>query len=191
MSDDSGAASSDISELLAQTLAESQRLGFLGSRPVAQVVAHARYFVEALTAAGVPAHDVSILDLGAGGGLPGLVIAHDLPGAQVTLLDRRQTRTDFLARAVRRLQWNDRVVVLTQDAARPAGHQSASFDVAVARGFGPPALTLGIATRWVRSGGHIAISEPPHGDRWAATDLAPLEVERCISPAQVALFRRR
>ncbi len=182
--------SPSVDPLLLRSLEEAQRLGFLGSRPIDQVVEHARYFVDALGVAGGFA-DGSVLDLGAGGGVPGLVIAHDVPGAHLTLLDRRATRTDFLARAVHRLRWNERVDVLTQDAARPSPMQRASFDAVVARGFGPPSMTLELARLWVRAGGLIIVSEPPTGDRWAAVDLDRIGVDRVPSERQVAVFVAR
>ena len=182
---------------LVEVLRESQRLGFLGSRPIEEVVAHARHFVEAVTPLLI-ADDAQILDLGAGGGVPGLVIANDLPRCRVTMVDRRRTRTDFLDRVVRRLEWTGRVDVLTQDAARLAPGQGESRDAVVARGFGPPQTTLRIAVRWVKPGGVIVISEPPVEvtsrdhvtDRWSEVDLVALGVSRCPSAHQVAVFRR-
>ena len=38
------------------------------------------------------------------GGLPGLVIAHDRPDVHVTLIDRREKRTDLLQRQATRLR---------------------------------------------------------------------------------------
>jgi 16S rRNA (guanine527-N7)-methyltransferase len=162
-------------ELLA-VLEDAQRLGILGPRPITEVVDHARGFVRALESFGVV---TTVLDLGSGGGVPGLVIAHDLPDAKVTLLDRRAKRTDLLERVVRRLQWRDRVSVVCDDATTygPAH----SFGAVVARGFGPPDLTLTLAERLVRPGGPIVISEPPGGDRWDAELLGRLRLRRLPS----------
>ena len=164
-------------ELIA-ALEDAQRLGFLGARPIADVIAHARGFVRALTD-----HDEirTVLDLGAGGGVPGLVIAHDLPHLHVTLLDRRAKRTDFLERVVRRLGWTDRCSVICTDVARFTPPDR--FDAVVARGFGPPEFTLSVAARQVRLGGPMVISEPPGADRWDPALLAELGVRR--SPAGV------
>ena len=77
-------------EQLLEALGASQRLGFLGDRSIDEVIAHARYFVDALV-------DVtgSIADIGAGGGVPGLVVAMDRPDLHITMVDRRTKRTTF------------------------------------------------------------------------------------------------
>jgi 16S rRNA (guanine527-N7)-methyltransferase len=183
-------------DALVAVLTDAQRLGFLGARPIPEVIEHARGFVRALEIA-PPVR--SVLDLGSGGGIPGLVIAHDRPDLRVTLVDRRAKRTDFLERAVRRLGWQDRVDVITADA---SGLADDVTDGIVARGFGPPAETLRLAARLVRHGGPIVISEPPQDDpsedRWDVARLERLGLERLPAPVprtalegRVALFVRR
>lgn len=165
---------------LVTALSDAQQLGFLGARPIPEVVDHARGFVRALEAHG-PIE--TVLDLGAGGGVPGLVIAHDRPDLHVTLLDRRAKRTDFLERVVRRLGWSDRIAVVCADveAFRPDNR----FDAVTARGFGPPGVTLSAATRFVRVGGPMVISEPPGVDRWDDALLTRLGVRRVSDPRPV------
>jgi 16S rRNA (guanine527-N7)-methyltransferase len=170
---------------LVDALASSQRLGMLGARPVTEVVEHAGAFVTALV-------DVagSVVDLGAGGGVPGLVIAIARPDLRLVLVDRRATRTDHLCRLVRRLGLDDRVEVRTADATTLAGLDA---DAAVARGFGPPATTLGVASAVVRPGGTIVVSEPPTGRavRWPPELLRSCGVRALVSPdPRVAVFRR-
>ena len=145
-------------ERLVEVLQRAQSEGSLGSWPISEVVAHAREFVAALP------HDArTVLDLGSGAGVPGLVIALDLPQAHVTLVDRRDKRVDALQRAVARLGWSERVIALSADAAElaqdPAWH--GSQDAVVARGFGPPEITLTLAAKLTRIGGVVVISEPP------------------------------
>ena len=173
---------------LIEALASSQRLGMLGDRPIPEVIEHARAFVTALA----DVHGV-VVDLGAGGGVPGLVIAHDRPDLRLVLIDRRSTRTDHLRRLVARLGWGDRVEVVAADAAAVVG-RLAPADAAVARGFGPPLTTLAAATRLVIAGGLLVVSEPPVPDptRWPAADVTAAGWSRIPSPdPRVATFRRR
>jgi len=180
-------------EALLAVLTESQDLGFLGERPVADVVDHARSFVAPLAELAAGSR---IIDLGAGGGVPGLVIAHDRPDLDVHLLDRRTKRTDFLERVVRRLGWTDHVSVIPRDVQAYISDAPPAFAAAVARGFGPPDVTLRTATQLVAHGGLIVISEPPRSDRWAPALLARIGVDRVNGPdgtspaSPVAVFRR-
>jgi 16S rRNA (guanine527-N7)-methyltransferase len=151
--------------MLTAVLQRAQAQGVLGARPIAEVLAHARGFVAAL-----PDDAVSVVDLGSGAGIPGLVIALDRPTMRVTLVDRRASRVDTLQRAIIALGWAERVVAVESDAqvmSRDPAFQG-TFDVVVARGFADPTTTLPIAARLARSGGWGSISEPPpdYGSRW-------------------------
>jgi 16S rRNA (guanine527-N7)-methyltransferase len=158
-----------VSDDVVNVLRESQRLGFLGERAIDEVVAHARSFVDAL-----PVETRTVVDLGAGGGVPGFVVAHDRPDLHITLVDRRAKRTDFLSRMVRRLGWADRVTVVEADVEDVIERSPATFDVAIARGFGPPVITIEYAAKLVIPTGRVIISEPPQGDRWDSSQLADL-----------------
>jgi len=168
-----------------EVLRESQRLGFLGARPVEQAAEHAAAFAAALG----PPPGARLIDLGSGGGLPGLVVAELLPQCSIVLVDRRQKRTDFLHRAVRRLAF-DHVEVRAADVATVASGVEAGtehpFDGVTARGFGPPEMTLRLARRLIAEVGTIVISEPPTGERWdqGLLDELALESER-IGPVRV------
>jgi 16S rRNA (guanine527-N7)-methyltransferase len=187
MTDADGMSSSTA---LIETLRDAQRFGFFGGRPIEEAVAHAGQYVAAIGPVGPTAR---LLDLGSGGGLPGLVIAEALPMASIVLLDRRQKRTDFLERAVRRLGW-DHVEVWCGDAERVvrriADGTVRPFDVVTARGFGPPQITLRTAVACVAPDGVIIISEPPEGDRWDPRWLDELGVHLERRGA-VARFERR
>lgn len=162
---------------LIETLREAQRFGFFGAGDVEAAIEHSRSFVAAI---GPLPPGARILDLGSGGGLPGFVIADAFPEVAVVLLDRRQKRTDFLERAVRRLDWAH-VTVRTADVRVIVDEASSGaierFDVVTARGFGPPAFTLRSASALCRRDGRIIVSEPPFGDRWDAGLLAELGLE--------------
>jgi len=160
----------DAEQRLSRLLERAQSEGALGAWPITDVVAHARDFVAAL-----PLEAVKVLDLGSGAGVPGLVIALDRPLARLTLVDRRAKRVDALRRAITAMDWTSRVQAVEADADSLATQPvwAGSQDAVVARGFGPPDLTLEIAARLARPGGWIIISEPPadQPSRWDPTLL--------------------
>ena len=85
-------------------LAEARAAGFLGPGPLEPQIRHAQGFAAVarrLAAAGrVPPR---LVDLGSGGGLPGLVVAERLARAHLALLEANGRRAAFLRRAVERL----------------------------------------------------------------------------------------
>jgi 16S rRNA (guanine527-N7)-methyltransferase len=171
-------------ERLLDVLAEAEGLGLVGGDSLAEHVAHARRFASAVAGAD------TVLDLGSGGGLPGLVLAWDQPELAVVLLDASSKRGDFLRRAVGRLGlvervhvWCGRAEVLGRDAGR-RGSQAA----VVARSFGPPGRTAECASPFLRVGGRLVVSEPPSaGDRWPAAGLARLGLRSVSEPSPVGL----
>jgi 16S rRNA (guanine527-N7)-methyltransferase len=61
-----------------------------------------------------------------------------------------------------------------EDAGRVENLRS-SFDLVVARSFGPPAVTAECGAPFLRLGGHLIVAEPPEGQpRWPAAGLAEL-----------------
>jgi 16S rRNA (guanine527-N7)-methyltransferase len=142
---------------------------------VARHVEHGRALLAGLPESG------RVLDLGSGGGLPGLVFATHRTALDLTLLEARQRACRFLREAVAELARPGVTVVeaRAEEAARQAGLRGA-FDAVVARSFGPPAVTAECAVGFLRDGGRLVVSEPPDGDgsdtaaRWPAAGLEEL-----------------
>jgi 16S rRNA (guanine527-N7)-methyltransferase len=165
----------DAPEALIDELERGQRLGFLGPGPVVTHIDHARGF-----AAGLDDPPGRFLDLGSGGGVPGLVLALDWPDVDAVLLDAGERRCAFLREAVERLGLDGRVDVVRQRA-EEAGRLATlrgDFDLVVARSFGPPAVTAECAAPFLRVGGRLIVSEPPaeadRSGRWPVDGLAQL-----------------
>ena len=111
-----------------------------------------------------------VLDLGSGGGLPGLVIATARPDLDLTLLDTRQRACRFLREAIAELGLLRVGVVearAEEAARRPALRET--FDAIVSRSFGPPAVTAECAVGFLRPGGGLVVSEPPEEDAGTGT----------------------
>lgn len=118
----------------------------------------------------------SALDLGSGGGLPGLVLARLRPELRWVLLDSQERRVDFLREAIELLGLSGRVTAWrarAEEAGRAPEHRE-TYDLVTARSFGPPAVTAECGSAFVRVGGRLVVSEPPNSadtDRWPATPL--------------------
>jgi 16S rRNA (guanine527-N7)-methyltransferase len=164
----------EIEARLRRVLERARTLGFLGPGPVEPHIAHARGFA---AASGLTAPD-SIVDLGSGGGVPGLVLAIMWPAATMLLVEANQRRSRHLVEAVAELELGDRVSVVTERGEGVAHDPQfrENFELAVARGFAEPAVTAEIAAGLVRVGGQLVVSEPPDArpERWPAAGLAEL-----------------
>jgi 16S rRNA (guanine527-N7)-methyltransferase len=173
---------------LGDVLLDARRAGFLGPWPIEPHLEHAAGFVDLArrqavrSGAGAPL----ILDLGSGGGLPGLVIAMRWPATTLVLLDANERRAEFLQRAVRRCGLGERVTVVHQRAevgGRDPEYRG-TFDGVVVRSFGAPAVVAECGAPFLRQGGWLIVSEPPgasdengHRDRWPADGVAQVGLE--------------
>jgi len=163
-----------MGDALDAVLERSRALGFLGPGAAREQRRHAEAFLGVL-----PVEPAVAVDLGSGGGVPGLVLAAALPRTRWVLLDAMTKRTAFLEEAVRELGWAQRVEVVTGRAEELARQRRGMADVVVARGFGPPAVTAECAAPLLRLGGAMVVSEPPGsgGERWPAGGLAELGLQ--------------
>ena len=109
-----------------------------------------------------------VVDIGSGAGLPGLILADAFPATTWSLIERRIGRTELLSRAIHRLDINDRVEVLPEDAA-VVGRSSlrGQADWVTARSFGQPGDTAECAAPMLRVGGSLLVSESFDADREA------------------------
>lgn len=155
---------------LVSALEASQVRGFLGPGPVREHIEHSQAFLAAV------APPARALDLGSGGGVPGLVLAVTWADAELVLLDAQLRRVRFLQEAVEALDLVGRVAVVhgrAEELARDEAHRG-RYDVVTARSFGPPAITAECGAGLLVEGGALLVSAPPSGDaeRWPAEGLA-------------------
>jgi 16S rRNA (guanine527-N7)-methyltransferase len=91
----------------------------------------------------------SVVDVGSGAGLPGIVIALARPDTQVTLIEPLQRRVDFLNEVVTELELPTTVIRGKAEIAR------GSFDVVTARAVAPLPKLLPMVRHLMKSGGSL------------------------------------
>jgi 16S rRNA (guanine527-N7)-methyltransferase len=167
---------------LTAVLERAQALGFIGGTDIDPHVDHALGFAAVLG----PTLPATALDLGSGGGLPGLVLASLWPATSWWLVDASERRSRFLAEAVAELAWGDRVTIIRGRAEELARRPElrARMELVTARSFGSPAVTAECAAGFLTVGGRLIVSEPPSAVtspsaviRWPASGLAELNLE--------------
>lgn len=153
-------------------LEHSRELGFLGPGRIGPQRSHARSFIALLDGAPLA------IDLGSGGGLPGLVLAWEQQDLELILVDAMQRRCEFLEEALVTLRLTDRVRVVCGRAEELARHElRASVPLVVARSFGAPAVLAECAVGLLDGpGARLLVSEPPdaQSSRWPADGLERL-----------------
>jgi 16S rRNA (guanine527-N7)-methyltransferase len=142
---------------LDDVLSDAQQRGFLGTGAPADFVRHALGYLDGLPDV---ASGGAGVDLGSGGGIPGLVIAAELPATTWHLIERSRARADWLTRSVGRLGMRDRVTV-HHEAAEVTGRGPlrGTCVFVVARRFAAPAVAAECAAPLLQVGGRAIFSD--------------------------------
>jgi 16S rRNA (guanine527-N7)-methyltransferase len=111
-----------------------------------------RHLINCAAIADLVPRPSTLVDLGSGAGLPGLVLAMLLPDVQVVLLEPMERRVLFLAECVRELDLRN--VTIRRSRAEDAAGEFAA-DVVTARAVAPLDRLAGLAVGLVRPGGLV------------------------------------
>lgn len=138
---------------------------------------------------------VSLVDLGAGAGLPGLALAAALPAAEVALAESTGKKCEFLRRTVEEMGLEDRVsVACTRVEEWPDG--LASFDVATSRALAALPVLVEYAAPLLRPDGLLVAwkgRRDPEEERAGTVAAAKLGMEvtevRAVRPYRAAEHR--
>jgi len=167
---------------LTERLLEARNAGFLGPGPVERHLEHSRRLSAAVVRAlgSVPE---SVVDLGSGAGVPGLVMACLWPGPHFVLIEAGARRAEYLSQTIRACGLEGRVDVehsRAEDAGRNVQYRG-HFPTVVARSFGRPAVTAECAAPFLSPEGVLVVSEPPasdpNEDRWPSGPLRGLGLQ--------------
>ncbi len=134
---------------------------------------HARAYLPALPRVG---RGGTVVDLGTGGGVPGLPLAYWRTDLRWVLVDAMAKRIAFVRRAVETLEIDVEVVEARAEELAAQAAYAHNVDVIVTRSLAGPAVTAEYAAPFLVPGGLAVIAEPPGGnpDRWSASGLAQL-----------------
>lgn len=156
----------------------SQKIGLIGFRTEAERIR--RYFGEALAAAKWLPRTGRALDIGSGGGTPGLPVAIARPELSWTFLEPRRRRRLFLEEAVRELGIENVVVSEERFEARSrVVAASLSFDVISCRGVRLSKKDLDAVASSLAAGGRFLW--------WSGEERAPEVVEWLSGRAGLAV----
>lgn len=152
----------------------------MGPGAIEAQIAHSAAFAESWEAHTIAPPD-RFLDLGSGGGLPGLYLLDRWRGrSEGIFLDAMAKRTDLLTESLGLEGAPPCGVVVLARAEDAAWDErwSESCELVTARSFGPPAVVAECAARFLKLGGVLMVSDPPHASqaeaRWDSKGLAEL-----------------
>lgn len=110
--------------------------------------------------------DGAVVDVGSGGGVPGIPLAAALPEREVVLLEAQRRKCDFLERVARDFP-NVRIV-----RGRAEEQEADTYGVAVAKALAPPPVAAEWCLPLVRPGGAAVLWVGPSADVEAVARVA-------------------
>ncbi len=129
--------------------------------------------------------DGPIVDVGSGGGTPGIPLAASLPDREVTLLEAERRKTEFLE------QWTAELPNLRVVWGRAENQPNERFGVVVAKALASPPVAAEWCLPLVREGGAAILWVGPSADAAAVADVAArLAAEPAESPPGFLVIRK-
>lgn len=126
-----------------------------------------------------------IVDVGSGGGAPGIPLAHALPEREVTLLEASRRKCDFLER------WTAALPNLRVVCGRAEEQPVDAYDVAVAKALAPPPVAAEWCLPLVSPGGAVVLFVGPSADEDRVARVAEqLAAEPTESPPGFLVLRK-
>jgi len=170
----------------------NRRLALVSQREPAEILA--KHFADSLFAAAQCAATDALVDLGSGGGFPGLIIGIVWPTARVALVESRGKKVSFLETATRATSARNVTVYKAriEDAGASIEHR-ARYSVAIARALTTAAEFLRMAHPFLAPGGRALAMRSIGEDR----DAEPAPTEELTytlpdgTPRRLLVYRER
>ena len=125
------------------------------------------HFLDSLSIASNIEDNKSLLDIGTGGGFPGIPIKIIRPGLHVTLLDSNNKKITFLKDTVRKLGFNNANPVWGRAEDKQNELPRKHYDYVVSRAVGSIHDTLILSSSYVSAEGHIVLMRGKKGrEEW-------------------------
>lgn len=160
-------------------LEENSRTNLTGARSLASFITN--QVLDSL--APLPLLDLQdpVIDLGSGGGLPGIPAAIAYPGHHFVLIEPRAKRVGFLKMAIDRLELYNVLAVKSSGRGPGAATFRAASGTVLIRALAPPALALELGLELLRPGGTLLLyegrsSHPTSAQKKAAARLGAAEI---------------
>ncbi|TMC05845.1 MAG: 16S rRNA (guanine(527)-N(7))-methyltransferase RsmG [Chloroflexi bacterium] len=112
----------------------------------------------------------SVVDVGSGGGMPGIPLKIARPGLRVVLVEADQRKAAFLVHAAARLELDVEVVAERAETAGRGALREA-FDAAVCRALAPMPVLAELCLPFVRAGGRLLAMKAQVEEAAAAIEL--------------------
>ena len=114
------------------------------------------------------------IDLGAGGGFPGVPLAVLLPGSEFTLIDSVGRKVEFIAEVISALGLENARAVNSRSEEWAAGEGREKYDLVTARAVAPLAVLAELASPLLSEGGHLVAwkGEPEEDEEEVIADNA-------------------
>lgn len=113
------------------------------------------HFLDSLAIVPLIPAGARLLDVGTGGGFPGMPVAIARPDVEVVMVDRTEKKVLFLKNSIARLRIDNATAVHQRIEGDPEGEGLGLFDVTVSRAFTGPEAWLPLGARYAKAGGRV------------------------------------
>lgn len=137
-----------------------------------------KHFLDSLAPCAFLRGTEKVLDIGAGGGFPGLPIKIAMPGVEVTLVDSVGKKVHFMRHVIRKLGLEGATAVAARAEDKSfVAPRTEAFDCVISRAFSALADFVAVSLPFLPKGGRIlAMKGPKAAEELAAFDAAAFGV---------------